>query len=389
MSKKRRLVKRSRLTQYIALAIFLVSVMLGGLWVRAEVRSLLAYPDRPGQGSAQTIEVEVPRGSGFSQVLEQIIDAGVLPADEALFFKLLVLHRGVAAKITAGQHTLRADMTPVEIIDELLRRQPSQEKRVTIPEGRNLLQVADILEQAGLGERDELLTAMRDPSLLAELEVEGPSFEGYLYPDTYMLPRTASPEQIIRRLVDRHRQVYSDLRRQHRQAAEVLDRTLGWGDREIITLASIVEKETAARHERPLIAGVFLNRLRFQSFRPKRLETDPTIIYGCTVPVEKSEACKKFEGRIRRIHLRDPDNVYNTYTHEGLPPGPIANPGKAAIEAVLAPKKSRFLFFVSRNDGTHQFSKNMAAHERAVEKYMRQGAVGDGSAAGSVDASAP
>lgn len=389
MSKKRRLVKRSRLAQYIALAIFLVSIVLGGLWVRAEVRSLLAYPDRPGQGPSQTIDVEVPRGSGFSQVLQQIIDTGVLPADEALFFKLLVLHRGVAAKITAGHHTLRADMTPVEIIDELLRRQPSQEKRVTIPEGRNLLEVTAILEQAGLGKRDELLAAMRDPSLLAELEVEGPSFEGYLYPDTYMLPRTASPEQIIRRLVGRHRQVYSDLRRQHREAAEVLERALGWGDREIITLASIVEKETAARHERPLIAGVFLNRLRFQSFKPKRLETDPTIIYGCTVPIEKSEACKKFEGRIRRIHLRDPDNVYNTYTHEGLPPGPIANPGKAAIEAVLAPKKSRFLFFVSRNDGTHQFSKNMAAHERAVEKYMRQGAVGDGSAAGSVDASAP
>ncbi len=389
MSRKRRLIKRSRLAQYIALAIVLVTVLVGGLWVRAEVRSLLAYPDRPGLGSSQTIDLEVPRGSGFSQVLQQIIDAGVLPADEALFFKLLVLHRGVAAKITAGHHVLRADMTPVEIIDELLRRQPSQETRVTIPEGRNLLEVAEILERAGLGSRDELLAAMRDPKLLAELEVEGPSFEGYLYPDTYMLPRSASPEQIIRRLVARHRQVYSDLRRQHREAAEVLERGLGFGDREIITLASIVEKETAARHERPLIAGVFLNRLRFQSFQPKRLETDPTIIYGCTVPVEKSKACETFTGRIRRVHLRDPDNIYNTYTHEGLPPGPIANPGKAALEAVLAPKKSRFLYFVSRNDGTHQFSKNIAAHERAVEKYMRQGAVGDGSAAGSVDPAAP
>ncbi|HGG57705.1 MAG TPA: endolytic transglycosylase MltG, partial [Nannocystis exedens] len=263
VSRKRPLIKRSRRIQYIALAIVLVSVVVGGLWVRAEVQSLLAYPTRPGLGSSQLIDVEVPRGSGFSQVLEQIIDAGVLPADEALFFKLLVLHRGVAAKITAGHHALRADMTPVEIINELLRRQPSEEKRVTIPEGRNLLEVAEILERAGFGKRDELLAAMRDPSLLAELEVEGPSFEGYLYPDTYMLPRNASPEQIIRRLVARHRQVYSDLRRQHREAAEVLERALGWGDREIITLASIVEKETAARHERPLIAGVFLNRLRF------------------------------------------------------------------------------------------------------------------------------
>ncbi len=385
MSRRRKLVKRSRTAQYIALAIFLISVVVGGLWVRGEVDRLLAYPERPGQGSSAVIDVEVPRGSGFSQVLEQIVEAGVLPADEALFFKLFVLHRGVASKITAGHHALRADMTPTEIVDELLRAQPAQEKRVTIPEGRNLLQVVDILEGAGFGDREALLAAMRDEALLAELGVEGPSFDGYLYPDTYMLPRGATPEQIIRRLVARHRQVYNDLRRQHREAAEALNKGLGWGDREIVILASIVEKETAAKHERPLIAGVFLNRLRFQSFQPKRLETDPTIIYGCTVPVEKSEACQSFEGRIRRVHLRDRDNPYNTYTHEGLPPGPIANPGEAALAAVLAPKKSRFLYFVSRNDGTHQFSKNMADHERAVEKYMRQGAVGDGSAAGSVD----
>jgi len=385
MSRRRKIVKRSRTKQYIALAIFLISVVVGGLWVRGEVDRLLAYPERPGQGSAEIIKLEVPRGSGFSQVLEQIVEAEVIPADEALFFKLFVLHRGVASKITAGEHSFRADMTPIEVVDELLRAQPSQEKRVTIPEGRNLLEVVDILEREGFGEREVLLAAMRDEALLAELEIDAPTFDGYLYPDTYNFPRSASPEQIIRRLVARHRQVYADLRRQHRQAADGLQKSLGWGDREIVTLASIVEKETAAKHERPLIAGVFLNRLRFQSFQPKRLETDPTIIYGCTVPVEKSEACQQFEGRIRRIHLRDRDNPYNTYTHEGLPPGPIANPGKEALEAVLAPKKSRFLYFVSRNDKTHQFSKNMADHEKAVEKYMRQGAVGDGSAAGSVE----
>ncbi|MGB1275340.1 MAG: endolytic transglycosylase MltG, partial [Nannocystaceae bacterium] len=129
--------------------------------------------------------------------------------------------------------------------------------------------------------------------------------------------------------------------------------------------------------------GVFFNRLRFASFKPKLLQTDPTIIYGCTVPATISEACKQFEGRIRRIHLRDPDNLYNTYTHEGLPPGPITNPGRAALEAVFAPKNSRFLYFVSRNDGTHQFSRNRKEHEAAVDKYIRGGAVGDGSAAGS------
>ena len=118
---------------------------------------------------------------------------------------------------------------------------------------------------------------------------------------------------------------------------------------------------------------MFFNRLRFRSFQPKRLETDPTIIYGCTVPPEKSKACEQFEGRIRRIHLRDPDNPYNTYTHEGLPPGPITNPGRAALEAVLAPEKTRYLFFVAKKDGTgmHKFSKTRAEHEAAVDKYIR------------------
>jgi UPF0755 protein len=372
VSRRRKLVKRSRTAQYIALAIFLISVVVGGLWVRGEVDRLLAYPERPGQGSSAVIDVEVPRGSGFSQVLEQIVEAGVLPADEALFFKLFVLHRGVASKITAGHHALRADMTPTEIVDELLRAQPAQEKRVTIPEGRNLLQVVDILEGAGFGDREALLAAMRDEALLAELGVEGPSFDGYLYPDTYMLPRGATPEQIIRRLVARHRQVYNDLRRQHREAAEALNKGLGWGDREIVILASIVEKETAAKHERPLIAGVFLNRLRFQSFQPKRLETDPTIIYGCTVPVEKSEACQSFEGRIRRVHLRDRDNPYNTYTHEGLPPGPIANPGRESIEAAVHPAQTDYIFFVAKTlnprDG-HAFATTLDEHNANVRRY--------------------
>lgn len=386
---KRRLVKRSRLGQRIALVIFLATVIAGGLWLRSTVLHLEGYPERPGAGSAAPIELKVARGSGFTQVLAQLVEAGVIPEDEALYFKLFVLHRGVAGKITAGAHTFRGDMTPTEIVAELLRPQPAPEKRVTIPEGRNLLEVADILAAAGFADKAAILAVMRDPKLLEELELPGESVEGYLYPDTYLFPIEATPEQVVRRLVARHKQVYQNLRRQHREAADELQRALGWGDREIVIMASLVEKETAAKHERPLIAGVFLNRLRFPSFTPKRLETDPTIIYGCTAVLEKSAACQQFEGRIRRIHLRDPDNPYNTYTHEGLPPGPITNPGKDALEAVFAPKKSRFLFFVARNDGTHQFSKSRAEHEAAVEKYMRQGAVGDGSAAGSVDPDAP
>jgi UPF0755 protein len=218
---------------------------------------------------------------------------------------------------------------------------------------------------------------MRDPALVASLGVPGETLEGYLFPDTYKFEAASSAADIVTKLVRRHQQVYADLKRRYRDAAESLEKRLEWGDHEIVTLASIVEKETGAKHERPLIAGVFLNRLRFVSFQPKLLQTDPTIIYGCTVPASKSAACQKFEGRIRTIHLRDTENPYNTYTHEGLPPGPISNPGRAALEAVFAPKSSRYLYFVARNDGTHQFSKTEAEHEKWVDLYQRKGLVGD------------
>ena len=377
--------RRSRWMQHLALVLVLISLVMLVLLGQRVYDQLVEYPTRPGRGDATAIALEIPRGASFPTVLSQLVAAGVVPEDESLYFKLFVLHRGAASKVTAGEHSFRGDMTPEEILAELVRAQRADELRVTIPEGRNILEVADILAGAGFAAgfgRDEVLAAMRDKALLAELKIDGPSVEGYLFPDTYKFPTRATPAQVLRRMVEQHRKVYAGVARAHREATEELEKTLGWGDREIVIMASLVEKETAAKHERPLIAGVFLNRLRFMTFQPKRLETDPTIIYGCTALVEKSPACQQFTDRIRRIHLRDTENPYNTYTHEGLPPGPITNPGKAALEAVLAPKKSRFLYFVSRNDRTHQFSRTIAEHEAAVEKYMRQGAVGDGSAAG-------
>lgn len=381
--------RRSRWMQHIALVLVLISLVVVALLGQRVYDQLVEYPTRPGRGDATAIALEIPRGASFPTVLSQLVAAGVVPEDESLYFKLFVLHRGSASKVTAGAHSFRGDMTPEQILAELVRAQRSEEVRVTVPEGRNILEVADILSAAGFGAPAEILAVMRDPALLKELGIDGPSVEGYLFPDTYKFSTKATVAQVLRRMIEQHRKVYAGLARGHREAIEDLQRGLGWGDREIVIMASLVEKETAAKHERPLIAGVFLNRLRFASFQPKRLETDPTIIYGCTALVAKSAACEKFEGRIRRIHLRDPDNAYNTYTHEGLPPGPITNPGKAALEAVLAPKKSRFLYFVSRNDRTHHFSKTIAEHEAAVEKYMRQRAVGDGSAAGAEEEAAP
>lgn len=375
----------SRWPQYVAFAVVAISLLVGGIMAKRSYEEMIAYPERAGRGTSDPIELEVPSGSSFPQVLALLVEHGVVAEEEALYFKLYVLHRGAARKTTAGPHVFRGDMTPVEIVEELARQQKAEETNVTIPEGKNILEIAQIIADAGLSDAAALEAAMRDPKLLEDLQIPGQTVEGYLFPDTYRFRTAAPPEEIVRRLVERHRKVYSGLRRRYRTEAQKLEDDLGWKEHDIVTLASIVEKETAAKHERPLIAGVFLNRLRFSSFKPKLLQTDPTIVYGCTVPQEKSAACQKFEGRIRTIHLRDKDNPYSTYANEGLPPGPISNPGKAALEAVFAPKKSRFLYFVSRNDGTHQFSKTVEEHERYVEDYQRRGRVGDGSAAGAVD----
>lgn len=377
--------RKSRRVQRWTLVVVIASMVFAAWFIRASYQALVAYPDRPGAGGSDPIEVVIPSGSTFPEVLDLLVSSGVLPADEATKFRLFVLHKGAARKTTAGKHTFRGDMTPVEILEELQRKQQRKTLKATVPEGKNMLDVAQILADAGLSDAKSLEAAMRDPKLLAQLGINAPTAEGYMFPDTYQFNVDDEPAVILEKMVTRHREVYAELRRRYRNEAQDLADDLQWDDHAIVTLASIVEKETGAKHERPLIAGVFLNRMRFSSFKPKRLETDPTIIYGCTVPTVKSAACQQFEGRIRRIHLRDEENPYNTYTHEGLPPGPITNPGRHALEAVFAPKKSRFLYFVARNDGTHQFSKTVAEHEAAVELYQRQGAVGDGSAAGAKD----
>jgi len=377
--------RRSRRAQRWALVAVLVTLAVGAWFVKREWERLIAYPERPAPGTSDPIDVVVPQGASFPEVLALLVDNGVVPAEDATSFRLFVLHKGAARKVTAGPHHFRGDMTPIEVLDELQRKQQRKAVRVTVPEGKNMLEVARIIADGGVSDPAALEVAMRDAKLLAELGIAGPTAEGYLFPDTYSFNVDEDPAKVISTMVARHREVYAELRRRYREEAQDLADDLQFDDHDIVTLASIVEKETGAKHERPLIAGVFLNRLRFSSFKPKLLQTDPTIIYGCTVPAQKSAACQKFEGRIRTIHLRDPDNPYNTYTHEGLPPGPITNPGKAALEAVFAPKKSKFLFFVARNDGTHQFSKSEAEHEAAVELYQRQGAVGDGSAAGARD----
>ena len=374
MSKKKRpwyKPRKSRASQRWALGIVLVCLGLAAFYAHRAYREVMDYPEREGAGTAELHTFEVPRGSSLPAIIELLVEQEVLAEEDARYFKLYVLHKGAANKITAGEHTLSGDMSASEILVELQRAQPSPEVRVTIPEGKHILEVSAILANAGLGSEEEFTALVRDPEFAKELGIPGPTLEGYLFPDTYLFSKKSTPKAILERMVERHDSVYKELARRFREEGKKLDEDFGWTQYEIVTLASIIEKETAQVTERPLISSVFQNRLRFSTFKPKLLQTDPTIVYGCVVPLEKSSACEKFEGRIRTIHLRDKENPYSTYAHEGLPPGPISNPGKAAIQAVFRPKKSRYLYFVSKNDGTHVFSKSVAEHERAVDKYQR------------------
>ena len=331
----------------------------------------MRYPDRPGplSGPAEA-KIVIVKGMSLAEIAHLLADKDLVYHPE--WFRFYANERGVASKVRAGAYSLSARMTPRQILDVLVSGAREPEVPVTIPEGKNLLEVARLLEDAGICKASEAERLMRDSAYALSLGVTGGSLEGYLFPDTYRFPPGVPCTRVLPALVKRTQRVLGELKTHNFEGMRILNRNYKFGDREIIIMASLVEKETARPEERPRIAGLFLNRLRLPTFRPHRLETDPTIIYGCTVPVQKSEACQQFQGRIRRIHLNDEENPYNTYTHEGLPPGPICNPGRAAMQAVLAPDSTPYLYFVSRNDGTHQFSVTLEEHQAAVNKYQRQ-----------------
>ncbi|MBL9040440.1 MAG: endolytic transglycosylase MltG [Myxococcales bacterium] len=362
------LAMRQRLAALVVFLTVGTAVGIGGHFVWQAFR----YPDRPGPPSGPAeARIVIVKGMSLSEISRLLSDKDIIYHPE--WFRFYASERGVASKIRAGAYSLSARMSPRQILDTLLSGAREPDVPVTIPEGKHMIEIAHLLEEAGICKAAEAERLMRDPNYALTLGLSGGSLEGYLYPDTYRFPPGVPCTRVLPALVKRTQRVLGELKSQYFEGLRVLNRQYKFGDREIIIMASLVEKETARPEERPRIAGVFLNRLRLPTFKPHRLETDPTIIYGCTVPVEKSEACKQFQGRIRRIHLQDPDNPYNTYTHEGLPPAPISNPGRAALAAVLAPDTTPYLYFVSKNDGTHQFSVTLEEHQAAVNKYQRAG----------------
>jgi UPF0755 protein len=354
-----------------ALVVFLVTGVLGLGMVAYLARMAWKYGDTAAGVARGPVSVEVPKGATAREVADRLSAAGLI--DRPVAFRLYAGQRGVAGRFKAGRYELMAPVSPRQILDALVKGAADELIAVTIPEGKNLIDVAELLDAAGIASKAEVVMRATDPTFVSGLGLPGASLEGYLFPDTYRLrPHTPAARALIP-MVRRHRQVFDELRAAHSKGVLDLKKTLAFDDHQIVTLASIVEKETGQPQERPRIAQVFLNRLRLPTFSPKLLQTDPTIVYGCTVASPRSTACLKWDGRIHRIHLDDRENPYNTYTHEGLPPGPIANPGRAALEAVMSPDRTPFLYFVSKNDGTHQFSRTIAEHTAAVVKFQRGG----------------
>jgi UPF0755 protein len=241
--------------------------------------------------------------------------------------------------------------------------------RVTVPEGWTRFDIARRLQQLHVCPQHSFLEASADPALLRDLRLDGlPSAEGFLFPATYDLAMDSDPRDIVRRMKGEFDRRWAQVEGKHGSSLIDLGQTLGWGMRQVVTLASMVEKESVVDDERALIASVFVNRMRDPGFTPKLLQCDPTAGYGCLAMPGQIPSCAAYTGKITHDIVADATNPYNTYKHEGLPPGPIANPGLKSLEAAMSPAQTRWLYFVARGDGRSTFSETYGAHTSAVHK---------------------
>lgn len=331
---------------------------------------MLIYPKQRAAGSGGTVEITLPTGVSARQVGQLLADKGVIGNAQiwALYARLV----GADRKLRAGVIRLRDNLMVSEIIERVTRETRDAQVRITIPEGLSRFEIARLFEQQAGVHRAQFLEATEERRLLTDVGIDASNAEGYLFPDTYLFTDRDGAPEFVRRLVLTWRRRVTPLLQEHAPVLAQLQRELGWGPFQVLILASIVEKEAAVASERPIIAGVFLNRLLRPDFRPKRLQADPTVAYGCVASPKKAPSCTGYvENHITHAMLEDAANVYNTYRYEGLPPGPIANPGLDAIKAVLNPAKHDYLYFVANGARRHRFSATIEAHNRAVHAPTR------------------
>lgn len=305
---------------------------------------LFAHMYFPASGAHEIAEIRVEPGESFSTVVRKLSEQRII-SNETLF-SLWARLSGLERKIHWGLYRFELPLAPGEVLNRMVLGKGLFQK-VTVPEGLTVKEIAELLDQGQIVEKDKFLQVASDAELLTALGLEGKGLEGYLFPNTYYFTPSTSAKDIIMAMAEQFRRVFEPLV-SGQSALNLLPH-------EIVTLASMIEKEAGIEAERPLVSAVFHNRLKLKM----PLQSDPTVIYGL----------KKFTGALSRKDLQD-SSPYNTYRIAGLPPGPICNPSLSSLKAALNPAAVPYLYFVSKNDGSHLFSENLAAHNRAVKIYQ-------------------
>jgi UPF0755 protein len=327
------------------LILTLILIIAGACAMGILYLNFRSWANRPMKAKGQDKLFTVAQGQGLKQTARALEQEGLV--SDALRFTLLARLDKKAKLIKAGEYFFSTTMTPTQILNQMVEGRVHL-YRLTIPEGFDLDQIAAAVAAAGLGSKKPFLATARDPQTARHYGIDADTVEGYLFPDTYYFPHGLDSLAIIATMVKQFRSAFNPAWLQ--RAKE-----LGMSVHQVVTLASIIEKETGAPQERALISSVFYNRLK----RGMRLESDPTVIYG--IP--------DFDGNLTRRDL-ETYTPYNTYMIKGLPPGPIASPGAASLKAALYPADTHFLYFVSKKDGTHKFSTTIKEHIAAVRKYQ-------------------
>jgi len=331
------MISRTRTLVLASFALIIIPILCVGFWAQSFIRTAVT-PTEP-----QVIEIK--SGSPFTRIANQLAEAAVI--SDATRFTWLARWRDATAQVHAGEYLFETAARPDEVLARLVAGD-IRKFQITIPEGFNLREIAARLAKTGVGSADDFLTLCYDVSFIRELDVEADSLEGYLFPETYTYTSSSTARQLLRTMVDQLKEHLSP-------AILFKADELGLDRHELLTLASIIQKEAGNVMEMPLISAVFHNRLK----RGIALQADPTVIYGIA----------DFDGNLTRKHLKTP-TPYNTYRKRGLPPGPIASPGLFAVRAAANPADTKDLYFVARGDGTHEFNKTLKEHNRAVRRYQ-------------------
>jgi peptidoglycan lytic transglycosylase G len=326
------------------LLIVVVAAAAAAWWYYAGVDRLFKGYDAP------EVFVEIPQGSGSVAIAKRLADAGIV--HDVNSFRLALWLTGEGRRLQAGEYRFDRPVSARQVADKIARGEVYV-RPITFPEGLTIKQMAALYEAKGFGPAKDFAAAAAKGALVSAIDPDAKDLEGYLFPDTYKLPRRVTAAQLVGRMVQAFMKALTpDLI----DAAEARQLTV----RQFVTLASIVEKETGNKEERPLVAAVYSTRLRIGM----ALQCDPTVIYAL-------DRLGRYNGNLTRDDLQY-DSKYNTYRYPGLPPGPIASPGRASLEAAAHPADAPYLYFVSKNDGSHAFATTLEEHNRNVQKYQVQ-----------------